>query len=197
MTVQRFERPMRHGEAMSEADRELVERARAGDSGAFEMLVRRHLRAAHAVAYSVLGERSDAEDVCQDAFIAALEQLDTVQPEKFVAWLLRIVRNRAISVQRQQHVRRSMPLEWANGARGRDDPAADAERSALRERLEAALAPLPAKQREVLLLHDLEGWKHREIGDLLGMKEGTVRYTLFEARRAVRARLGAARHKES
>jgi len=181
---------------MSEADRDLVERARAGDSAAFETLVRRHLRAAYAVACSVLREASDAEDVCQDAFIAALEQLDTVQPEKFVAWLLRIVKNRAISIQRQQQVRRSMPLEWANGARGREDPAADAERSALRQRLEAALEPLPAKQREVLLLHDLEGWKHREIGDLLGMKEGTVRYTLFEARRAVRARLGGESHKE-
>jgi RNA polymerase sigma-70 factor (ECF subfamily) len=42
----------------------------------------------------------------------------------------------------------------------------------------------------VLLLHDLEGWRHREIGDALGMKEGTVRYTLFQARRAVRERLG-------
>jgi RNA polymerase sigma-70 factor (ECF subfamily) len=181
---------------MSEADRELVVQARGGDSGAFEKLVRRHLRAAYAVAFSVLREASDAEDVCQDAFIAALEQLDTVQPEKFVPWLLRIVKNRAISIQRQQHVRRSMPLEWANGASGRDDPGADAERSALRERLEAALEPLPPRQREVLLLHDLEGWKHREIGDLLGMKEGTVRYTLFEARRAMRARLGTERHEE-
>jgi RNA polymerase sigma-70 factor (ECF subfamily) len=197
VTGQRFGEPARQREAMAEADRALVERARSGDSGAFEQLVRRHLRAAYAVAYSVLGERSDAEDVCQDAFIAALEQLDTVQPDKFVAWLLRIVRNRAISIQRQQQVRRSMPLEWANGAKGREDPAVDAERSALRERLEAALEPLPTKQREVLLLHDLEGWKHREIGELLGMKEGTVRYTLFEARRAVRARLGAGSHKES
>jgi RNA polymerase sigma-70 factor (ECF subfamily) len=182
---------------MHEADHVLVERARAGDSEAFEGLVRRHLRAAHAVALSVLGEPSDAEDVCQDAFVSALEQLDTVQPEKFAPWLLRIVRNRAISVHRQHQVRRAMPLEWANGARGRDDPAADADRSALRDRLTKAMEPLSAKQREVLLLHDLEGWKHREIGELLGMKEGTVRYTLFEARRAVRARLGAESNKET
>jgi RNA polymerase sigma-70 factor (ECF subfamily) len=60
----------------------------------------------------------------------------------------------------------------------------------LRERLIEAMEPLPARQREVLLLHDLEGWRHREIGDALGMKEGTVRYTLFQARRAVRERLG-------
>jgi RNA polymerase sigma-70 factor (ECF subfamily) len=52
------------------------------------------------------------------------------------------------------------------------------------------MAPLPDRQREVLLLHDLEGWRHREIGEVLGMKEGTVRYTLFQARRAVREQLG-------
>lgn len=182
---------------MAEVDSVLVERARSGDAGAFEELVRRHLRAAFAVALAVLGEPADAEDVCQDAFVTALQQLDTCQPERFAGWLLRIVRNRAISVQRQQKVRRAMPLEWANGARSRDDPARDAEQSALTDRLAAAVKQLPERQREVLLLHDLEGWRHREIGEVLGMPEGTVRYTLFHARRAVRERLRQESLKES
>jgi RNA polymerase sigma-70 factor (ECF subfamily) len=182
---------------MAEVDSALVERARAGDAGAFEQLVRRHLRSAIAVALAVLGERADAEDVCQDAFLTALQQLETCQPDRFAGWLLRIVRNRAISVQRQQKVRRSMPLEWASGARSRDDPARDAEQSALRDRLQEALKVLPERQREVLLLHDLEGWRHREIGEALGMPEGTVRYTLFHARRAVREKLGQKSLKES
>jgi RNA polymerase sigma-70 factor (ECF subfamily) len=181
---------------MVEADSVLVERARGGDGRAFEQLVRRYMRAAHAVAFAVLGDSADAEDVCQDAFINALEQLDTCQPDRFAAWLMRIVRNRAISVHRQKKVRRSMPLEWANGARSRHDPSVDAERSATRQRLIAALETLPERQREVLLLHDLEGWKHREIGEALDMREGTVRYTLFQARRAVRARLAAESYKE-
>jgi RNA polymerase sigma-70 factor, ECF subfamily len=175
---------------MAEADSALVERARAGDAEAFESLVRRYLRGAQAVALAVVGEAADAEDVVQDAFIRALEQLDTCQPDRFAAWLMRIVRNSAISLHRKKKVRIAMPLEWANGARSRDDPAADLERSAIREQLQKALETLPDRQREVLLLHDLEGWKHREIGDALEMKEGTVRYTLFQARRAVRARLG-------
>jgi RNA polymerase sigma-70 factor (ECF subfamily) len=158
--------------------------------------VRRYLRAANATAFAVLGIAADAEDATQDAFVSALEQLDTCQPDRFGAWLLRIVRNRAISVQRQRAVRTAIPLEWADGARSRQDPAKDTERALIRERLTAALLTLPERQREVLLLHDLEGWKHREIGDALGLKEGTVRYTLFQARRAMRARLAGGNREE-
>lgn len=181
---------------MAATDRELVEQAREGDRDAFETLVRRYLRPAYAVALSVVGEPADAEDVVQDGFIRALEQLDTCQPDRFAAWLMRIMRNRAISLQRRGKVRASMPLEWADEARSRSNPALDAERSGTQERLKEAIDTLPERQREVLLLHDLEGWKHREIGDVLDMKEGTVRYTLFQARRAVRARLGVESRKE-
>jgi RNA polymerase sigma-70 factor, ECF subfamily len=81
------------------------------------------------------------------------------------------------------------PLEVVRETGGGSDPAVETDRVMLRERLTAALAQLPERQREVLLLHDLEGYKHREIGELLGMPEGTVRYTLFQARRAARALL--------
>lgn len=175
---------------MREPDEVLVERARGGDADAFDGLVRRYLRSAYAVALSVVLEPADAEDVVQDAFIAALERLDSCQPDRFAAWLMRIVRNRAISLQRRHRVRRSEPLEWATELRGSGDPATDLDRTRLRKRLLEAMEPLPERQREVLLLHDLEGWRHREIGEVLGMKEGTVRYTLFQARRAVRERLG-------
>ena len=148
------------------------------------------MRTAYAVALSVVLESSDAEDVVQDSFIAALERLDSCRPDRFAAWLMRIVRNRAISLQRRRRVRKSEPLEWAGNVRGTADPGSDLERTRLRQRLLDAMAPLPERQREVLLLHDLEGWRHREIGEALGMKEGTVRYTLFQARRAVRERLG-------
>jgi RNA polymerase sigma-70 factor (ECF subfamily) len=182
---------------MTEGDAVLVGRARAGDGPAFEALVRRHLGAATAVAFGVLGDRADAEDVSQDAFIAALEQLDTLtEPHRFGAWLLRIVRNRALSALRKQRVRAAEPLEWATGAMSDADPARDAERAALRARLDGALATLPEHQRQIVLLHDLEEWKHREIGELLSMPEGTVRHHLFLARRALRARLGNEQERE-
>jgi RNA polymerase sigma-70 factor (ECF subfamily) len=175
---------------MQEADSVLVERARAGDGQAFDQLVRKHLRTAHAVAMSVLLNQADAEDVCQDAFITALERLEDCQPDRFAAWLITIVRNRAISMQRHRKVRKSQPLEWATHVHGGPTPAQETERSALRERLLGAMSTLPERQREILMLHDLEGWRHREIGERLGMKEGTVRYTLFQARRAMRSQLG-------
>lgn len=184
-------------QAKTEGDAGLVARARAGDGSAFEELVRRHLGAAHAVAVAVLRDPADADDVCQDSFVAALQQLDRLaEPHRFGAWLLRIVRNRALSTLRKQRVRAAAPLEWAVDAAGTDNPGRDAERAALRDRLSAALDTLPEHQRQIVLLHDLEEWKHREIGELLGMPEGTVRHHLFQARRALRVRLLPEQEKE-
>lgn len=138
----------------------------------------------------------DAEDVCQDAFVKALEKLDDCrQPEKFVAWLLQIVRNRARNYKDYRRVRRAQPLETTAVA-SLSSPGRDAERSELRGALEEALSQLSEVQREVVLLHDLEGWKHREIGDTLGVSEGAARQHLFAARRKLRELLGADALKE-
>ena len=181
------------------ADAALVRAARGGDRDAFGRLVRRHLEAAHGAALAVLRDVSDAEDVCQDAFVAALERLDDCRPEeKFRGWLLVIVRNRALDLLRRQHVRRAESLDGESGSRSPEvaalatrEPTPDvaAERADAREKLAAALETLTDTRREILLLHDLEGWTHREIAAHLGLAEGTVRAHLFWARRAVRARL--------
>jgi RNA polymerase sigma-70 factor, ECF subfamily len=180
-----------------DTDSRLVARARGGDARAFEELVRRHLRSAHAVALGVLGNPADAEDVCQDAFLVALEKLDECRdPKRFAAWLMRIVRNRALNVRESRALRQGEPLEEEAMAAvvadmaDIDDPGRRAEQSELRERLLAALGRLPPSQREVVLLHDLQGWKHREIADLLGTSEGAVRVRLLQARRHLRTELG-------
>lgn len=173
----------------------LVGRALRGDASAAERLVRLHLGAAYAVALSVTRVPQDAEDVVQDAFVTALERLEECTPERFPGWLLRIVRNRALNHRRGEGVRAARPLDEAADRAAGDSPARDAERTELRERLSAGLETLTDVQREVLLLHDLEGWKHREIAAALGLPEGTVRHHLFHARRAMRARLGAV-HRE-
>lgn len=169
---------------------ELVRSARAGDAAAFEQLVRRHLRAAYSVALGVTNDPSDAEDVTQDAFIAALERLDECQdPERFSGWLLRIVRNRALNLRRAQAVRAARPLAEAVDAKSASNPERDASRALLREDLTAALGELTETQRQVVLLHDLEGYRHREIGDLLGISEGASRFHLSTARAALRGLL--------
>lgn len=178
-------------------DAVLVERAIRGDAAAFEALVHRYARSAHAVALAVVKEPADAEDVCQDAFIRALERLEECRnPARFGAWLLRIVRNRAHSVRRYLGVRTAAPLDTVALSSGEPGPGHDAERTELREDLLEALADLTEVQREVVLLHDLEGWKHREIGELLGLPEGTVRAHLFHARRALRDHAAIRRSKE-
>lgn len=172
-------------------DATYVERARRGDASAFEALVRRYYRAAYAVALALLSNSMDAEDVCQDAFLKALERLDDCrEPDKFASWLLRIVRNRAHNFRAYRRVRATESLELA-GAAGREDSARDAERDDLRERLEDALGQLSEIQRQVVLLHDLEGLKHREIAGHLAISEGMSRQHMLNARRTLRKILGA------
>lgn len=175
---------------MPDADARLLQRAREGDAAAFEQLVRGHLRTVYAVALAVLGDPADAEDAAQDAMLRALERLDQCRdPAKFVPWLLQIARNRARNLRRARTLRSMLPLFGAEEQPARDRPDRDAERAELRDRLLAGLATLTPVQREVVLLHDLEGWKHREIAEVLELAEGTIRYHLSTARKRLRSQL--------
>ena len=170
---------------------ELVRRARAGDGDAFEVLVRMHLRAAYTVALGVTNDPTDAEDVVQDSFIAALERIEDCQdPERFSGWLMSIVRNRALNFRRSQNVRAASPLtELEATSSPNANPEHEASIALLREDLIAALSGLTDLQRQVVLLHDLEGYKHREIGDTLGISEGASRFHLSTARATLRKTL--------
>lgn len=184
---------MRPVDIGGESDARLVRRAREGDRGAYEKLVRRYLNMAYAVALAELADRGDAEDAVQDSFITALERLDECRdPSAFAGWLRRIVRNRARSVRRRERVRETDSLESAGSAASPRDPGRDLDRSETRTRLRAALSTLTEVQRRVVLMHDLEGYRHREIAVELDIPEGTVRSHLFFARRALREQLGDA-----
>jgi len=175
-------------------DADLVALALRGDGGAFDQLVRRHYRAAFSVALGVLANRHDAEDVCQDAFVKALERLeDCREPARFVQWLLVIARNRALSYHSYRRIRETAEL-LPEIAEAPDSPADDLARAQLGDRLEAALATLSATQRTVVLMHDLEGWTHKEIADVLDMTEVRSRQHLFVARKLLRAVLGEYRN---
>ena len=173
------------------SDAVLVARARRGEPAAFDTLVRRHYRAAYAVALAVLGRRADAEDVCQDGWVRALERLDDCrEPDRFIYWLLQIVRNRARNHLDYRRVRATELLE-PDMAAGADDPRKDLDAERLRARLDESLAELPEIQREIVLFHDLEGWSHREIAVGLGISEVMSRQHLFQARRRLRGLLDA------
>jgi RNA polymerase sigma-70 factor (ECF subfamily) len=181
---------------LTESDAALVARARGGDGGAFETLVRRHLRSAYAVALAQLGEEADAQDAVQDAFVTALKRIEECrQPDQFGSWLMSIVRNRARDFRRYRTVRDALPLDAASEAADQADPARDAENAELRTDLLGAMDALTELQREVILLYDFEGWSHKEIGAKLGISDGSARVHLFNARRTLRERLHA-RHRE-
>lgn len=173
-----------------ETDALLVEAVRRGDAKAFDRLVRRHLRTAHAVAASRLKNADDADDVCQDAFLRALERIDDCRdPSRFRAWLLTIVRNTAHNRRDYNRVRETRPLEHAAFATSGHDPSRDVQATELRTQMRDAMQHLTELQRRVLVLHDLEGWRHDEIANELGISGGSSRVHLHVARKAMRKRL--------
>ena len=174
------------------AERGLVLAAQAGDTQAFAGLVRMHQRRAYAVSRAIVLTHEDAEDAVQEGFLHAYRALDRFRPEQaFGAWLHRIVANAALDIARRRKVRDADELpETVASPRPTRDPAESQE---LRQRLHAAMAQLGARQRAVIVLHDVEGFKHAEIGSMLGIPEGTARSDLHHARAQLRRLLGDVR----
>ena len=169
------------------SDGELVRKAREGDNGAFGTLVSKYMRAAYAVSRSVTGGHQDAEDAVQEAFIVALERLEECRsPDRFSGWFLAIVRNRSRNLVRREILRDTEDVPKGAADTGRT-PEQVREQTELQERLQSALQRLPQVQREIVLLHDLEGWKHREIAERLELPAGTIRSHLHFARKALRS----------
>ncbi len=179
--------------ARSDADRDARERermlvvgAQRGDRDAFAALVRLHERRAYAAARAITVTHEDAEDAVQDGFLNAFRALGRFRPEQpFGAWLHRIVANAALDVRRRRRVRAAESLPESISAPFRDP----AEHGELRQRLQEAMAELPDRQRSVLVMHDVEGFTHAEIGAMLDMPEGTARSDLHHARLALRTAL--------
>ncbi len=167
----------------------LVERVRRGDAEAYGELVERHARRAFSIAYRLLAHREDAEDLVQDAFIAALEGIDGFDSGRpFGPWLYRIVTNRGLNARKARALRTTeeVPVDAASSL---PPPDRSVERAEARARLGAALSALPERQRVVVQLYELDGFSGPEIAELLGLSEGTVRWHLHEARKALRAEL--------
>ncbi len=164
-------------------ERALVAAAQAGVQQAFSGLVRLHQRRAYTVARAILTVHEDAEDALQDGFVRAFQALDRFDPaQSFGAWLNRIVANAALDLTRRRKVRNTEELSDALGSPF-TDPAESAE---LRQRLNDALAKLPERARSVIVLHDVEGYTHVEIGEMLGIPSGTARSDLHHARHKLR-----------
>ena len=179
------ERPM----VIETTDEELVERVRGGDAAAYDTLVTRHMRRGFSIAYRVLGQREDAEDLLQDAFLTALQKIDTFQEgRRFAPWFYRILLNRGLNARKARSIRQTDTLPPELSGSGAS-PLQEAERAELRERLETAVSALPDRQKAIVKLFELEGFTSREIAEILEVTDGTVRWHLHQARQTLRTAL--------
>lgn len=174
-------------------DRDLVAAAARGEMRAFEALYRRHAGRVHGViARLVGGQGARAEDLTQEAFVRAWQALPAFRFESaFSTWLHRLAVNTALMELRS---RRSRPQDEGDSDEevfeliGSTDSAGHT--TALSMDLERAVATLPPRARAVLVLYDVEGWKHEEIAAELGMAVGSSKAQLHRARNLLRERLG-------
>jgi RNA polymerase sigma-70 factor (ECF subfamily) len=179
------------GRLMQDVDADLVRRARHGDEKAFGQLVQRHQRFAFNVACRVLGERSVAEEVTQEAFVRAWRALPGFRGDaRFTSWLYRIVHN--LSLNRLPSLRRELRMAETPEELLADNgpsPAASLEASEKLEFLHAQLPRLPRKYRLVLTMRYLEEMTYQEIAAELDLPMGTVKTHIHRARRLLTDRL--------
>lgn len=166
--------------------RELLEAARRGEPGAFEELVERTHRRMYTLAYRLVGDRHEAEDVAQEAYLRAYRSLRGFRGEsRFETWLYRITANTAMS-----HLRRrgrfGEVLAEGDERLVREPEVRAADEVVERDEIERALAVLPTGQRTVVLLKDVYGFSCQEIGDQIGISEGAVKVRLHRARKRLK-----------
>jgi RNA polymerase sigma-70 factor (ECF subfamily) len=186
-------------------DAELVERWQGGDLSAFETLVRRHERRVFSLVFRMLGNREEAEDVAQEAFLALHRHGHRFRGEaRFSTFVYRVAANAALNRRRSLGRRRAREEALSQRQDAGDDlPSAprDPEEAAsggqIQERVQSALLGLPKDLRMAVILYDLEGQSYGEIAQALRIPEGTVKSRIHRARTALRDRLRALAHATS
>ena len=174
-----------------------MQRAKNGDSLAFEEIVRSNEAAIYHLALQRLGSREDAEDAAQETFLKAFTSLGSFRGDsRLSVWLYRIAFNVCTDLLRRRKEAVSLSSEDEDGQTQelelpdeRFDPAALAERKDLREQVGRALGQLPTEAREILVLRELGGASYEEIAQTLGLDIGTVKSRIFRARKKLCALL--------
>lgn len=161
-----------------------MEQGAQGDDAAFRILVERWQNAVFAFLLRMLGSREDAQDLCQETFLRMIRSAGNYQPNgQFQSWLFRIAGNLARS-----RLRRRKIIKWLSFDNSRPDPPSNApdaqlemEQEELRTEVRAAIAKLPDRQREALLLKQYQDLKYQEIADIMGLSVASVQMLLHRA----------------
>lgn len=167
-----------------------LERVRQGDAAAYDYVVAKYLPRVLAIARGVVRNAHDAEDLAQEAFVKAYENLGRFRAgESFGPWIYRIVTNAALDVRKHRAKFRHEEIGDEHLAGRRDDADVPARSSEIARRIDAALEELPEMQRLVARLHLIEEFTHEEIAAMTDLSEGAVRSHLSLARARLREKL--------
>jgi RNA polymerase sigma-70 factor (ECF subfamily) len=178
---------------MGDTDHDLVLQSQNGNLAAFETLIRNHQRMIHSLTFRMSGSPADAEDLAQETFIRAYEQIGSFRgTAKFSTWLYRIAVNTCLnwrqSEARRFHLHANCAAEMSAQHRNGENSPADTQSS---QQMQSALLKLPAKQRAAIVLTIYDGLNHAEAAQVLGCSETTVSWRVFAARRKLKRGLTA------
>jgi RNA polymerase sigma-70 factor (ECF subfamily) len=190
------------GNSAPNEEREVVQRAVAGDRPAFEELYRRYVKRIYNLVYRMVGSAQEAEEVTQEVFYQAYRALPNFQGRsQFYTWIFRIGTNIALQhVKKQARRRKEMPFEEVldtqlppTGFAGGGDPDKVAEARAFYTALERAVNDLPPNQRVVMVLGPIQGHSYEEMATILGTNEEVIKGRLHRARENIREMLKSLR----
>ena len=187
-------------EGVEIAEKELVERVRRGDMGAYDGLVRRYRERIYATLYHMTSNHEDANDLTQESFIKAFQALKSFKGgSSFYTWIYRIAVNKTINFLKQRKNHASMSLNDLDFNAEHDPdlvalisdntPRRDMGLTELAEKLNGAMQKLSEQHRLVVTLHDVQGMSHEDIAKIMDCNMGTVRSRLFYARQQLQAYL--------
>jgi RNA polymerase sigma-70 factor (ECF subfamily) len=171
------------------SDFELAQKSAAGDSQAFGELYRRHFRRVYALTLRMMGNPTEAEDMTQEVFLQLFNKIGSFRGESaFTTWLHRMTVNQVLMHFRKRSTRSELLTDEGETpvqiVRGTENPGAMPVID--RISLERAMAQLPTGYRTVFVLHDVEGYEHYEVAEMLGIAEGTSKSQLHKARLKLR-----------
>src|SRR5689334_6453699 len=171
------------------SDLELVKAAAAGDTGAFEQLYYLHNRRVFSLCLRMLGNSNQAEDLTQEVFFQVYRKIGSFRGDSaFTTWLHRLTVNQVLMHFRKRGVKLEHTSEEGDFTNVTETPLQSTRRISMVDRLalEKAIAELPPGYRTVFALHDIEGYEHEEIADMLGVSIGTSKSQLHKARMRLR-----------
>ena len=175
------------------ADLDLAARIKSGEADAFEALYRQHSGRLYNLACRMSSGPTDADDLLQDVFLLAYRKIGSYRGDASLGtWLYRLAMNHCLDVLRSRQARMGQVTESMDvpDAAPVAEPAPTLT-TVSRIDLERAIEALPPACRAAFLLHDVEGFGHNEVGEILGVSEGTSKSQVHKARLRIRAYLGA------